>query len=420
MSLKQVRAALAVTAMIGLMLAGPAVAEDWPQWRGADRDAISGETGLMERWPDGGPPVAWAVENVGVGYSSLSVVDGRIYTQGDLEGVEHVICLRESDGQRVWATSPRPNSEGYRNNRGDGPRGAPTVEDGRVYTVGGRGDVLCLDAESGEKVWHVSFTEDLGGEVPTWGYSESPLIVGEMVIVTPGADGGTVVALNKNTGEVIWRSGGITEPAHYSSAIVAELAGKRQIVQMAADSVFGLDADTGELLWRYEAPTNDVANICTPVASGDYVFATTAYGTGGGLVNVERSGDGFTADEVYFSDEMAVHHGGVVHLGDHLYGFAKGRLICMDFMTGQIAWSEQSVRKGSIVAADGMLYCLSEHHEMALVEATPEGYRERGRFEIEYLGKPSWAHPVVANGRLYIRNQQELTAYDISAQAARR
>ena len=304
---------------------------------------------------------------------------------------------------------------GYRNGQGDGPRGTLVVENGRVFAEGGNGDVSCLDAKTGKSVWHVNLVDGFGGRRPGWGYSESPLLEGDMLIVTPGGAGGTVAALNKNTGETVWRSSAVTESAHYSSPVAATIHGTRQIVQFARESVFGVNVKNGQPLWNYSNANNGTANCSDPLVLNNHVFVASAYGTGGGLAKITATGNSQKASEVYFEKSMQNHHGGMVLIDGHIYGFGSGGLICMNYMTGKVAWTDRSVSKGSLIAVDGMLYCLGERHEMALVEATPEEYRERGRFKIENLGRPSWAHPVVANGRLYIRNQQRLTCYDIKS-----
>ena len=584
---------------------------DWPQWRGPNRDGISQDEGLLKEWPAEGPRVVWQVDSVGVGYSSLAVKDGRIYTQGDLNGVEHIICLDAKDGRTLWAVLPAPvaqllaartenelkqldrdkngkvdevealsrfgwnwnqynqpttgdnlanlkqraaavfalldkNSDsrldfaeaenvlrdtyervdaedksvdatelasqrtaaylkgldkdgdgrvsrqesrgtaldrqfgriderdpvtqkgdellsaaeieaalkkyepgrdgtlspeeleayyaqsgvkgdgelsadelrgaigGYRNGNGDGPRGTPTVDGNLVYAEGGSGDVTCLDAATGKTVWHVNLARDFGGNVPGWGYCESPLIVGNLVIVTPGGKQGTVLALDKATGEKVWQSGA-TEGAHYASPVFAEIGGIKQIVQFARESVFGVALEDGKLLWRYSAANNGTANICTPIVDGDFVFATSGYGTGGGLVKILPAGSTQEAQEVYFEKKMAGHHGGVVKVGDFLYSCAAGPLMCMEFSTGKIMWQSRAAGKGSLTVADGMLYLLGEGHDVALAEATPEAYREAGKFRLESRGKPAWAHPVVCGARLYIRDQGWLSAYNVRA-----
>ncbi len=583
--------------------------ENWPQWRGPNRDGISPDKGLLKEWPKDGPSVLWQVDTVGVGYSSIAVVGGRIYTQGDLKGVEHVLCLDAKTGQVLWAEQPEPVKQrlaervarelkeldknkdgtvdeveainrlgfeyngfdakadgdaqelatartqrlfklldknqdqklsgdevpnrfyneferieqedktadakalattraaawmsvydknadkvidreearnsivdhyfgrmdkqdeatkkgdekltseeietyfqmreagkdgvitademstyyanrypggdglltldemrsyfgGFRNDQGNGPRGTPTVEGDRVYTEGGDGDVTCLEAATGKTIWHVNLSSDFGGGRPGWGYSESPLIEGKMLIVTPGGKQGTVLALDKMTGSKIWQSDEVTEGAHYSTPVVADILGTRTLVQFARESVFGLTLNGGRFLWKYSGANNGTANCATPIVADNMVFSSSSYGTGGGLARILKDGDKQKAEEVYFEKKMGNHHGGIIKVGDFMYGFDNG-LLCMDFKTGAIAWQNRSVGKGSLVVADGMLYLLSEGHEVALAEATPEAYKEHGRFKIPPHGRPSWAHPVVIGGVFYIRDQQSLTAYKV-------
>jgi outer membrane protein assembly factor BamB len=585
---------------------------DWPQWRGPNRDGISLDKGLLKEWPKDGPPVVWQVDSVGAAYSSIAVKDGRIYTQGDLDGVEHVICLDAADGSTLWAVQPEPvavlletrstaefkqldkdqngeidesealarfgwnwnqynrpaggdaadlaaqrakslfaaldkdasgalefaeagnllrdaferidtedkaadaaalasqrtaahlkaldknNDErisreeargtsldrhwgrfdqrdpatdkgddvlsaaeieaalakheagrdgalsaaelqayytqsgakgdgkltleelrgavgGYRNGMGDGPRGTPTVDGDRVYVEGGNGDVTCLAAATGKTLWHVNLREGFGGSVPGWGYSESPLVTGNLVIVTPGGKQGTLLALDKMTGEKVWQSGDATEGAHYSSPVLAEINGVKQVVQFARESVFGAAIEDGKLLWRYAAPANGTANCCAPIVEDNLVFASSGYGTGGGLAKILPAGSTQQAEEVYFEKKMACHHGGIVKAGDYMYSNAAGSPICMDFKTGEIVWQARGGGKGSLCVADGMLYLWSEGHEMTLAEATPDEYRETGKFKLPSHGKAAWAHPVVCGGRLYIRDQESLTAFDVRA-----
>ena len=211
----------------------------------------------------------------------------------------------------------------------------------------------------------------------------------------------------------MWRSEALDEAAHYSSPLAADIQGVRQIVQFARRSVFGVDAKDGRPLWNYSAANNGTANCCTPIVFRDHVFASSGYGTGGGLARITGDTQQMQAEEVYFEKKMANYHGGIVRIGEHLYGFGNGGLLCMNFFTGEIMWTDRSVGKGSLLAADGMLYLLGERHQVALAEATPDGYTEHGRFPIENLQRASWAHPALAGGLLFIRNQQSLTAYDV-------
>jgi len=402
-------------------------AADWPQWRGPDRNGHSRETGLLQTWPDNGPTAVWQVNNIGEGYSSLAVSGGRIYTQGNVDGKGTVFCLSEKDGSIVWSvTSPAEDDE-YRHGKGNGGRGTPTVDGELVFVVGGGGDFTCLQADTGQVLWSRHLVKDFGGGRPGWGYSESPLVDGPHVIVTPGGRQGCVVALNKRTGETVWASSDVTDKAHYCSAVLVESHGVRQIVTFtggtgnkrtpgAPPRVIGLAADTGSLLWSYEKSANRTANVSTPVFANDFVFSASAYGTGGGLAKVSLDGDQFSATEVYFERSMQNHHGGMVLVDGHLYGFGSGGLLCMNFESGEITWRNRSVRKGSLCYADGHLYCYGEKNQVALVEADPGEYVEKGRFDVEQLNYPTWAHPVVAGGKLYLRDMQRLTCYNVRAE----
>ncbi|MCE9527940.1 MAG: PQQ-binding-like beta-propeller repeat protein [Planctomycetales bacterium] len=587
---------------------------DWPQWRGPNRDGISTDKGLLKEWPKEGPRVLWQVDSVGVGYSSLAVKDGRIFTQGDLNGVEHIIALDAKDGHTLWAVQPGPLAQlletttatqfkqadrngdgkiseaealarfgwewnkfdeaaseplevvakkraeawmkeldkngdgkigydecgnqfrdvfermdstdpkadaaalaaqrttdylklldkdsdgrisreeckgtalerhfgridskepgtdkgdellsaeeietslkkfeagkdgfispaelssfyvasrykgdgvltakelrstvgGYRNGMGDGPRGTPTVDGNRVYVEGANGDVDCLEAATGKTIWHVNLRSDFGGSTPGWGYSESPLITGDLVIVTPGGNAGTLVALNKLTGKPVWQSKEVKEGAHYSSPVVAEIGGIKQIVQFARESVFGVSLTDGKPLWRYAAPANGTANCCSPIIEGDFVFASSSYGVGGGLAKINSAGSTQQAEEVYFDKKIACHHGGMVKVGDYMYSSAGGTLMCVEFKTGKIMWQARGAGKGALCVADGMLYILGEGFEVALAEVNPEAYVEHGKFKLQPRGRWAWAYPIVTGGRLYIRDQESLTAYDVRAKS---
>ncbi len=410
-----------------VLLASAARAADWPQWRGPNRDGRSSEKGLLKQWPEGGPEILWKVDTVSEAYSSVAVANGRIYTQGNIDGEGRILCLEESTGATVWSVKPPTEDRMFRHNRGSGGRGTPTVDGNFVYSIGGGGDLTCLTADSGEVVWSKHLIRDFGGGRPGWGFSESPLIDGAHVIVTPGGGKGAVAALNKETGELVWQSDAVTDKAHYCSAIVVESHGVRQIIQFTGGAgnrrnpispprVVGIDAASGDLLWSYEKSANRTANVATPIFHNNRVFSSSAYGTGGGLVTLAKSDDGFSATEGYFERSMGNHHGGIVLVDGYMYGFGSGGLLCMNFESGEIAWRDRSVRKGSLCYADGHLYCYGEKNQVALVEANPEEYVEKGRFNVDQGDWPTWAHPVVANGRLYLRDMQNLTCYNVKAE----
>ncbi|MGH9902689.1 MAG: PQQ-binding-like beta-propeller repeat protein [Pyrinomonadaceae bacterium] len=383
---------------------------DWPQWRGPRRDGISKETGLLKQWPDGGPPLVWKATGAGRGFSSLSVAGGRIFTMGLRGEREYVIAFDTATGKEVWATA---HGGAFRNDRGDGPRGTPTVDGERLYALGGNGDLSCLDARTGRIVWTMNVLQKFGGSNIVWGISESPLVLGDKVLVNAGGPGASVVALNKRDGSLVWKSQ--SDRAGYSSAIPVEVGGQTQVVFFTASRVVGLDAKDGKLLWEYPRAANRVANAATPVARQNRVFVASDYGNGGGLVEIKAGTGGVTASEVYFTKDMRTHHSSAILVGDHLYGFSGGILTAMRFDTGEVAWKDRSVGKGSIVYADGHLYALSENGEVGLVEATPAGYREKGRFRIPQDSLPTWSHPIVAGGHLILRDQDTIYAYDLRA-----
>ncbi len=384
------------------------VGSDWPQWRGPNRDGISKETGLLKQWPKEGPPLVWKTKGAGGGYSSFAIANGRLFTMGLRGEREFIIAFDVANGKEVWAT---PHGKAFHNDRGDGPRGTPTVDGERLYALGGSGDLSCLEASTGRIVWTMNVLQKFGGSNTNWGISESPLVIDEKVLVNAGGPGASIVALNKKDGALIWKSQS-DEPG-YSSAISVEAGGIKQVVFFTSSRAVGLDLSNGRLLWEYPRPSNNTANVATPVARGNRVFISSDYGTGGGLVEIKANGKDVTAREVYFTKEMRNHHSSSVLVGDYLYGFSSSILTAMRFDTGEIVWRDRSVGKGSLIYADGNLYCLSENGVVGLVEATPAAYREKGRFQIPQESLPTWTHPVVAGGRLYLRDQDTIYAFDI-------
>ena len=385
---------------------------DWPQWHGPNRDNLSSETGLLKKWSSDGPAKLWSISGLGSGYGSLAIRGDRMYIQGTIGRDSVVFALNREDGKRIWHAPLGPTLS---QNRGDGPRGTPTVEEEFSYVLTEAGDLACVRNKDAYVIWKRNILRDFSGENPNWHISESPLIDGNKLIVTPGGRKGCIVALDKTTGKDIWASRELTDSAGYASCIVADVGGIRTIMNLTADAGVGVKAEDGKMLWRYEKPANGTANCTTPVYHDNKVFYTSAYGTGCGLLSLTPGDGTIKTQEVYFSRDMQNHHGGVLLLNGYIYGFSNPALTCMEFATGKVTWRERSVGKGSLTYADGNLYLLSESNIVGLAEATPSGYKELGRFTIPDSGKPSWAHPVVCGGRLYIRNQDTLTCYDVRA-----
>jgi outer membrane protein assembly factor BamB len=400
--------ALALSAIVLFLFSTGAIAQtdgEWPQWRGANRDGISKETGLLKQWPEGGPPLVWKATGAGGGYSSFAISKGRLYTMGLRGEREFIIAFDIANGKEVWAT---PHGGAFRNDRGDGPRGTPTLDGDRLYALGGNGDLSSLDLKSGKVVWTMNVLQKFGGENTKWGISESPLVIGDKVLVNAGGPGASIVALKKSDGTLIWKSQ--SDEAGYSSAIPVEIGGSTQVIFFTGSRAVGLDIKDGKLLWEYARPSNNVANIATPVVRANRVWISSDYGTGGGLVEIKADGK---AQEVYFTKEMRNHHATSILIGDHLYGFSSSILVAMRFDTGEVAWRDRSVGKGSLTYADGNLYAFSENGVVGLVEANATAYREKGRFRIQQGSLPTWTHPVVAGGRLYLRDQDTIYAFDV-------
>ena len=384
--------------------------DDWPQWRGRNRDGIATEKGLMKSWPQGGPPLAWRAQGAGEGYSSFAVAGGKLYTLGARGGTEYVMAFDEATGKKLWEVA---NGRRFDNDRGSGPRATPTVVDGEVYAYGASGDISVLNAATGAVRWKVNVLQKFGGNNIQWGLSESPLVLSDRIIINPGARGASVVALSRKDGSVLWQT--MNDEAGYSSAILHEVGGIRQAILFTASRGIGVDVNTGRLLWSYDRVANGTANIATPIARGNKVFLSSDYGTGAGLLELSVSGKSITPRQVYFTREMRNHHASSVLIGEHLYGFSSAILTAMKFDTGEVAWRDRSVGKGSVIFADERLYLFGENGVVGLAEANPTGYREHGRFELRTGSLPTWAHPVVANGKLFLRDQDTIYAYNVRA-----
>ncbi len=385
---------------------------DWPQWRGPDRSGVSRETGLLAAWPASGPKAVWTISSLGEGYGCLAIRGDRIYVQGVQSGSSSVFCLNRRDGKTVWTTALAARVE---QDRGSGPRGTPTLDGDQLYALAENGELACLRAQDGTKVWRRNILQDFDGRNPMWLVSESPLIDGDHLIVTPGGPNACIVALDKMTGKNVWASQDLSDGAGYSSCIIADVSGVRTIMALTGRAGVGVRAGDGKPMWHYDKVANRTANVATPVYHDNKVFYTSAYGTGGALLGLTAQNGMVKADEVYFTRDMQNHHGGVVLLNGYLYGYSNAILTCMEFTTGRVAWKDRSVGKGSLTIADGHLFLLSEGNVAGLAEATPQSYNEKGRFSIPDQGWPSWAHPVVCGGELYLRNQAWLACYGVKA-----
>jgi outer membrane protein assembly factor BamB len=422
--------ALVPSAVLAALLAvTSASAADWPGWRGAHRDGVSTETGLLQEWAPGGPPLEWKATGIGTGYSGVALVGDRIYVTGDKDGNQQVFALDRNGGGILWRAKMGPT---FDERRGGGPRGTPVVDEGRLYALGTAGDLVCLEAETGKEIWRKNLERDYGGKMMSkWMWSESPLVDGDRLIFTPGAGNAGLVAVDKVTGEDIWRSV-IPEigpegkdGAGYSSVVVSHGAGVKQYVQLMGRGVVGVRASDGKYLWGYNRVANGVANVATPIVRGDLVFASTGYRTGSVLLELEKAGDGVKAKERYFLDAKTLqnHHGGLVLVGDHVYaghGHNKGFPICVELESGKVAWGGNIRNAGTdsatVIYADGRIYFRYQNGVLILVEASPGGYVEKGSFEIPEVRDPSWPHLAIADGRLYVREQDNLYCYDVRAE----
>jgi len=304
---------------------------------------------------------------------------------------------------------------GLNNDRGAGPRGTPAVDGDRLYVLTENGDLACLRTQDGSRVWQRNILGEFNGRNIQWLISESPLVDGDKVIVTPGGRSAGMVALDKMSGRTIWTSKELSDEPGYSSVIAADVQGIRTLMTLTSEGGIGVRASDGKLMWKYPRVSNGTANITTPVFQANKVFYTSDYGTGGALLGLTVQAGEVKAQEIYFTRDMQNHHGGVVVVNGYIYGFHNSILTCMEFATGKVIWRDRSVGKGSLIYADGNLYLLSENNVVGLAEATPAGYREKGRFQIPDQGLSTWARPVVSGGRLYIRNQGTLASYDIRA-----
>ncbi len=382
--------------------------DDWPGWRGPNRDGISNEKGIMDRWPANGPVLKWSLQGMGAGYSTPAVADGKLYLIGAEGGKENLICVDLSDKKVAWSVPiGKRASVGY-----EGSRATPTVDGNMIYALSSNGELSAIELKDQKVVWEKSYKNDFGGRYGAWGFAESPLVDGNKLVIGPGGPKAAIVALDKKNGEVLWQSTVPNSPvAAYASPIAIDVAGERQYVHFLSAGVVGVDAKTGKHRWTYDKCSNGTANCPTPIYSKGQLFAASGYGTGGGSVTLSKNG----AREKYFVKKFVNHHGGFVKIGNYVYGTNDSSLLCVDWNTGAVRWQDRSVGKGSIAAVDGKLIVRSESGPIALVEANPGKYTELGRIknQPERSGQAAWAHPVIADKTLYIRDWETLLAYEL-------
>jgi outer membrane protein assembly factor BamB len=399
-----------------VLACGVCLGGDWAQWRGPNRDGCSSETGLLKAWPKSGPKLLWKATGLGAGFSTVATAGDRIYTTGDKAGSCYVHALALNGGKILWSTklgkAGAPGWGGF-----TGPRSTPTIDGDVLFVIGQYGELVCLKIADGAKVWQKHLVNDFSGKRPEWGYSESVLVDGDQVVCTPGGSQGAVVALNKRTGKKLWQTKEFTDEAHYSSLVGAEIAGVKQYVQLTSESVVGVGTD-GVVLWRSERK-GKTAVIPTPIVQGNKVYVTSGYGAGCNLFEIQSAGGKLQARQVYAERSITDQHGGALRVGDYVYGHCDRQgWVCQELATGEIKWAEKKqIGKGSLTCADGRLYLRAEDKGIVgLIEATPAGYKEVGRFVQPDFGKPkTWPHPVVSGKKLYLRDQGNLFCYDVQA-----
>ena len=403
-----------VVLLVGVLgTAGLAVAAEeepaWPQFHGPRRDNLSTETGLLKQWPEGGPRRVWTAQGLGHGYATVSIARGMMYTSGNIGG-KTVITALDLAGRTLWQVE---NGKAWEEPQG-GARGTPTIDGEHLYHENPYGDVVCLEAKTGKKVWGLSLLERFPSKPPTWGLAESLLMDGDRVICCPGGSETAVVALDKRDGRTLWKSPSAGDLAGYASPALAEHQGLRMIMTLTSKAMIGVNADTGDLLWRFEHATPFDENILMPLFHDGHVFVCTRT-TGSVLLRIDASGGKASVTPVWRSTDLDNQHGGVVLVDGYLYGSCLGpRWVCLEWKTGRTMYDAPGVGKGSVTYADSMLYTLSEEGRMGLVKATPAGHDLVSEFRIPKGGEgPSWAHPVVCGGRLYIRHGEFLYAYEI-------
>ncbi len=396
-------------------------AADWPQYRGPNRDNVSPDQGLLKEWPTKGPTLAWKSGGVGQGFSSVSVLGEHVYTMGNQGGSAYLFALDRKNGKVLWQAKVGAGGQGGRGrNSYPGPRCTPPTDGELVFGLGSVGDLACVEASKGKRVWHKNLRADYQGSHGTWEYAESPLLDGDRLICTPGGRVVTLLALDKKTGKEIWKAP-LGDQAGYASVVISEACGVKQYVTLTGGGLVGVRASDGKLLWRYARLGRNTANIPTPIARGDQVFAVAGYSKGAALLTLSKNGDGISVKEEYFNEDMRTKHGGVVIVGAYVYGDSadQGQVVCLDWKTGTEKWrgrANQGRGSASVTCADGNLYVHYANGIVALVPATPDGFTEKGSFRLPNTNnstRTSWSHPVVIDGKLYVREKDVVWCYNV-------
>ncbi|MFC2118177.1 PQQ-binding-like beta-propeller repeat protein [Bacteroidota bacterium] len=393
------------------------------QWRGSERNGIYNEKNLLKEWPQDGPEVLWTAEGIGSGYSSASVTDEMIFITG-MQNYNDVLTAIDHKGQVKWKKIIGPSW------RGSYPdtRVTPTVEDSKVYVISGQGKIVCFDAITGDEIWSVDGYNKFEGYCTMWGVCESPLIVGDKVVYTPGGDKTTMVSLNKKTGETIWMSESLKDSTAYVSPVLVEYAGKKMIVSILANYFFAVDSDDGKILWKYKYHDlladqthwySPIININTPLYHDGKFFISKGYDHLAAKFSMTKNGNDIKLE--WTNSLLDVHLGGMVLIDNHIYAAnwlhnRDGNWCCINWDTGEKLYEKKWFNKGSIISADGLLYCYEEKYgNLALVEPTPEEFKILSSFKIDKGKGPYWSHPVIVNGVLYVRHGDFLMAYNIEA-----
>ncbi len=407
--------ALLITLLgVAVLLAGCGrVGAEWPQWQGPTRDNISQETGWLKNWPEGGPDIVWRIP-IGEGYSGISIVDGRIYTMHSEGEDEFAVCLDASDGAEIWRSRTDDN---YQSGEGSGPRSTPAVDGDRVYVLSAKGKLYGLDAGNGEKVWGHDFVTEFESGIPGFGFSTSPIIEGDSLLIEAGGkDGKSIVAFDKGTGAILWTSH--TDGAGYSSPIVIDSNGVRQAIFLTGKSLVSVSPADGTIYWKHVPwPSGNDINAAVPILlPGDRIFVSAAYDKGSVLLQMKSDGDEMSVEEVWRShDVMENWMSSSVLLGEYLYGFDEIILKCIEAKTGEQKWAHRGFDRGTLLLADGHLIILGEGGNLGIAEANPSEYK--GVAETQLLEGRCFTPPTFVGGKLYLRNQKELVCVDLSAKS---